>query len=363
MDRLYPQAAERHRRTVLLSPHEGRIDTTSAVPPIPILIGGGEAFHKHIFEGREILPEEEIGPATNRALDAQDLQQDREVRVQYWRGVFLDRFFALDHNLGAIVAEHFAVTHETMDEWNHLLLGRVSFNQKRLLINEIIRSRGLGGQFPHLVQRLQTIGSFRNVLAHGMLEPIGDDDMVTFLYYRNGTFDARQFRWLEIWLNVLRLQALNWDVVRLSSEITGSEKFDPLDLEGVRRLDAVRQGPCPACGIEGAGLMYELAKDAWTEPDWSAGPQFVACPNPECERYEPEVGPGSWTLERGFLAGTAAITVSIAVGIVAALGLGAAIGAFTGRSRLRTAFRQLSAATIAATITFGVGALLGVSTH
>jgi len=64
-----------------------------------------------------------------------------------------------------------------------------------------------------------------------------------------------------------------------------------------------------------------------------------------------------------FLTGTAAITASIAVGIVAALGLGAAIGAFTGRSRLRTALRQLSAATIAATITYGVGALLGVSTH
>jgi VIT1/CCC1 family predicted Fe2+/Mn2+ transporter len=64
-----------------------------------------------------------------------------------------------------------------------------------------------------------------------------------------------------------------------------------------------------------------------------------------------------------FLTGTVAITTSIAVGIVAALGLGAAIGAFTGRSRLRTALRQLSAATIAATITYGVGALLGVSTH
>jgi VIT1/CCC1 family predicted Fe2+/Mn2+ transporter len=61
-----------------------------------------------------------------------------------------------------------------------------------------------------------------------------------------------------------------------------------------------------------------------------------------------------------FLAGTAAIIVSIAIGTVAALGLGAAIGAFTGRSKLRTAFRQLGAAGVAAAITYSVGALLGV---
>jgi VIT1/CCC1 family predicted Fe2+/Mn2+ transporter len=61
-----------------------------------------------------------------------------------------------------------------------------------------------------------------------------------------------------------------------------------------------------------------------------------------------------------FVAGTAAIVMSIAIGGIAALGLGAAIGAFTGRSKLRTAFRQLSAAAVAAAITFSVGALLGV---
>ncbi|MCU1428184.1 MAG: protein of unknown function transrane [Actinomycetia bacterium] len=59
------------------------------------------------------------------------------------------------------------------------------------------------------------------------------------------------------------------------------------------------------------------------------------------------------------LKGTAAIVASIAIGIVAASGLGAAIGAFTGRSKIRTALRQLAAATVAAAITFGVGALLG----
>lgn len=61
-----------------------------------------------------------------------------------------------------------------------------------------------------------------------------------------------------------------------------------------------------------------------------------------------------------FVAGTAAIVMSIAIGGIAALGLGAAIGAFTGRSKLRTAFRQLGAAAVAAAITYSVGALLGV---
>lgn len=48
---------------------------------------------------------------------------------------------------------------------------------------------------------------------------------------------------------------------------------------------------------------------------------------------------------------------------VAAAALGAAIGAFTGRGILRTAIRQLTAAVVAAGITFGVGHVLGGSTH
>jgi VIT1/CCC1 family predicted Fe2+/Mn2+ transporter len=61
-----------------------------------------------------------------------------------------------------------------------------------------------------------------------------------------------------------------------------------------------------------------------------------------------------------FLTGTSAVVTSIAIGTVAALGLGAVIGAFTARGKLRTAFRQLGAAAIAAAVTYGVGALLGV---
>jgi VIT1/CCC1 family predicted Fe2+/Mn2+ transporter len=62
-----------------------------------------------------------------------------------------------------------------------------------------------------------------------------------------------------------------------------------------------------------------------------------------------------------FTGGTAAVIGSIVIGAVAALALGGIIGSFTGRGVLRTALRQLVAATIAASVTFGVGSLLGVS--
>lgn len=60
--------------------------------------------------------------------------------------------------------------------------------------------------------------------------------------------------------------------------------------------------------------------------------------------------------------GTVAVVSSIVLGGVAALALGATIGAFTGAGRVRTAARQLLAATIAATVTFLVGVLLGAHT-
>jgi len=60
-----------------------------------------------------------------------------------------------------------------------------------------------------------------------------------------------------------------------------------------------------------------------------------------------------------FLRGGGAVVASVVVGAVAALGLGAIIGAFTGRGMARTALRQLTAAALAAAITYGVGSLLG----
>jgi VIT1/CCC1 family predicted Fe2+/Mn2+ transporter len=64
-----------------------------------------------------------------------------------------------------------------------------------------------------------------------------------------------------------------------------------------------------------------------------------------------------------FSGGLKAVVISICIGAVAAAALGAAIGAFTGRGMLTTAIRQLTAAVVAAGITFGVGRLLGVATN
>lgn len=59
--------------------------------------------------------------------------------------------------------------------------------------------------------------------------------------------------------------------------------------------------------------------------------------------------------------GTAAIIASVVLGATAALLVGALLAGFTGRSVVRSAFRQLMVATVAANITCAVGAVLGVS--
>ncbi len=60
-----------------------------------------------------------------------------------------------------------------------------------------------------------------------------------------------------------------------------------------------------------------------------------------------------------FATGMAAVLGSVVIGVVAALALGAAIGTFSGQSVWRTAGRQLLAAVVAASVTYGVGHLLG----
>jgi VIT1/CCC1 family predicted Fe2+/Mn2+ transporter len=60
-----------------------------------------------------------------------------------------------------------------------------------------------------------------------------------------------------------------------------------------------------------------------------------------------------------FTSGFAALLASIIIGASAAVALGAAIGLFSGQGVWRTAGRQLLAATVAASVTYGVGHLLG----
>jgi vacuolar iron transporter family protein len=57
--------------------------------------------------------------------------------------------------------------------------------------------------------------------------------------------------------------------------------------------------------------------------------------------------------------GGAATLASVAIGVVAALTVGTLLGVFTGRSRVRSALRQLAVTAIAAGITYGVGRAIG----
>jgi VIT1/CCC1 family predicted Fe2+/Mn2+ transporter len=60
-----------------------------------------------------------------------------------------------------------------------------------------------------------------------------------------------------------------------------------------------------------------------------------------------------------FISGGAAVLTSVVIGASAAVALGAAIGSFSGQGVWRTATRQLLAAGVAASVTYGVGHLLG----
>jgi vacuolar iron transporter family protein len=59
--------------------------------------------------------------------------------------------------------------------------------------------------------------------------------------------------------------------------------------------------------------------------------------------------------------GTAAILGSVVIGAVAALGVGTALAVFTRRTWWRSALRQLLVSAVAASVTFGIGHAVGVS--
>ncbi|MGH7721884.1 MAG: VIT1/CCC1 transporter family protein [Candidatus Dormibacteria bacterium] len=60
--------------------------------------------------------------------------------------------------------------------------------------------------------------------------------------------------------------------------------------------------------------------------------------------------------------GNVAVIASIVLGALAALAVGAAVASFTGRSRVRTALRQLGIAMVVAAVTYGIGSAVGVHT-
>ena len=60
-----------------------------------------------------------------------------------------------------------------------------------------------------------------------------------------------------------------------------------------------------------------------------------------------------------FASGTTAVLGSVVIGVVASLTVGWALGVFTGRSRLRSALRQLVVAVVASSVTYGIGRAVG----
>ena len=64
-----------------------------------------------------------------------------------------------------------------------------------------------------------------------------------------------------------------------------------------------------------------------------------------------------WLVSRG----GGAVIASIVLGVVAAIAVGAALARFTGRSMVWSAARQLFVATLAAAVTYAVGAAIGVN--
>jgi len=63
-----------------------------------------------------------------------------------------------------------------------------------------------------------------------------------------------------------------------------------------------------------------------------------------------------------FGGGTAAFAVAVLLAVLAMAVVGAGLGALNGRSPVRGALRQLAAGVLAAAVTYGVGALIGVRT-
>ena len=63
-----------------------------------------------------------------------------------------------------------------------------------------------------------------------------------------------------------------------------------------------------------------------------------------------------------FASGTVALVSSMILGGLMSVAVGVAVAIFTGRSRVRTAARQLLIAAVAAAVTYGVGTAVGVHT-
>ena len=152
-------------------------------------------------------------------------------------------------------------------------------------------------------------------------------------------------------LNVER-RALKDSPVAESAELVEIYKQRGIDPEVARDLvDEVMQDPELALETH---AREELGIDpsALGLPLQAAGASFAAFAGGAFVPLLP------WLLTSG----TAAIIASVAAAAVAALASGALLGAVSGRSKWRSALRQLAIGTVAAAVTYGVGRLVGLGT-
>jgi VIT1/CCC1 family predicted Fe2+/Mn2+ transporter len=108
----------------------------------------------------------------------------------------------------------------------------------------------------------------------------------------------------------------------------------------------------------------ETALDAHAREELGLDPDELGSPWRAAAASFLAFGVGAFVVVLPYLlaAGTTALVAAVAAAVVALLAVGAGIGRLTGRSVLRGAARQLLVGGLAAAATYGVGALLGVST-
>ncbi len=108
----------------------------------------------------------------------------------------------------------------------------------------------------------------------------------------------------------------------------------------------------------------ELALEVHTREELGVNPgrSVRRRPRPRRRSAASRVGALVPLLPWFFGSGTTAVVISIILGAVAALAVGSALAYFTGRSRVRTALRQLGIAAVVAAVTYGIGTLVGVHT-
>jgi VIT1/CCC1 family predicted Fe2+/Mn2+ transporter len=112
------------------------------------------------------------------------------------------------------------------------------------------------------------------------------------------------------------------------------------------------------------GRNPELALEVHSREELGVNPDSIGSPRAAAASSFVSFAVGAIVpLVPWFIAsGTAAVLASIILGAVASLAVGVLVAVFTGRSRVRTALRQLAIATVVAAVTFGIGSAVGVHT-